>query len=229
MKNKTILSFLAILPLIFLGGCATKRMVVHVPVTPGMSEKEIKAADKAAVQKSKQEEAVANFWSNQDLWKSQLALSCPLDDIDRTQYKNVVIYLELAHQYRAWRGTGVMGVLYNRYVMVHRAKNPYTNMVLDITNGGQPVVKSMCPGGSITLVQSMPAFPGGGVPTGLFTFGNGGYNSLRVTWTAEGIVDGRLAYGDSSPGTLYQGWYNTEAVAMRPTWIMDLNRVDKQF
>jgi len=146
----------------------------------------------------------------QKKWKEQFALSCPYGGED-----NVVIHPALGREFSHWRRGGVAGILMRRYVMVHRGKNPYVNMTLDITNGGERVISCMCPGGSITLVQSMPPFVGG--------------YYMRVVWTAEGIVEGRLAYGDSSPGVLYQGYYNSEAIAKRTSWVMNLTRVDREF
>jgi hypothetical protein len=142
--------------------------------------------------------------------KAMFALSCPLGG-----YDDVVIRPALAREFEYWNNRSIRQFLFHRYTMVHRAKNPYTNMTINITNGGEKVVSNMCPGGSITLVQSMPPF-------------NGGYY-MHVVWTAEGIVNGRLAYGDSSPGTLYQGYFNAEAIAKRPTWVMNLARVDRKF
>ncbi|MFH1720109.1 MAG: hypothetical protein ABH856_00665, partial [Patescibacteria group bacterium] len=200
------LLFLTLL-VVFVGGCA-KRTIVYVPVSLGASKAEVEAAEKVAVQEAKRVEDNARMVEKQTRWKAQAGLSCPFGG-----YDEVVIHPALGNEFKHWNGGGVAGFLIRRYVMVHRAKNPYTNMTLDITNGGEPAVSRMCPGGSITLVQSMPPF-------------NGGYY-LRVIWTAEGIVGEKLAYGDSSPGTLYQGWYNMEAVAKRPTWIMNLERVDR--
>ena len=141
--------------------------------------------------------------------KAEFGLSCPLGG-----YENVIIHSALGNQFLYWRGGGKYKVMFRRYVMVLGAKNPYTNMTLNITSGSEPAVSNMCPGGSITLVQSMAPFDG---------------DYKRVIWTAEGVVDGRLAYGYSSTGTLQQGWMNSEATAHRAPWVMSLKRVDKKF
>lgn len=143
--------------------------------------------------------------------KAALGLSCSTTE----DYNRVVIEPVLASELEHWNGGGVKGLLFRRYVMVHRAKNPYTNMTVNITTAGELAVANMCPGGSITLVQSMPPLYGG--------------YQMRVIWTAEGVVDGRLAYGYNTPGTLYEGWFNSESVANRPPWVMNLSRVDKKF
>ena len=143
--------------------------------------------------------------------KRAFFLNCSTEE----DYDKVVIHPALAREFEHWNGGGVKGLLLRRYVMVHRAKNPFTNMAPNITTAGELAVSNMCPGGSITLVQSMPPLYGG--------------YEMRVIWTAEGKVDGRLAYGYSTPGTLYEGWFNAEVVANRPPWVMNLNRVDKQF
>jgi hypothetical protein len=190
MRNKSLLTFLVLI-ISFAGG-----------VMSGWAKKPPSPEKIAKINRK---------WAeDQAKYKLRLGLSCPLGGAE-----NVVIYPELGRQFEYWNGGGVKGFMLRRYVMVHRAKNPYTNMTLDITNGGEKVIENLCPGGSITLVQSMAPIVDGW--------------ERRVQWTAEGIVDGRLAYGDSSPGVLYQGWYNHEATAMRPTWVMDLNRVDKKF
>ncbi len=150
------------------------------------------------------------YEAEQPRLKAIFALECPIGGEEQ-----VIIHSALGPEFTYWRGGGAVGFLFRRYVMVHRAKNPYTNMTLNITTAGERVVSNMCPGGSITLVQSMPPF-------------EGGYYK-RVIWTAEGMVNGRLAYGYSSPGVLYQGWFNAEAVANRPPWVMNLDRVDRVF
>jgi hypothetical protein len=177
------------------------------PAVTSAGEKEDK---KAAARIEKTEKNAARLAEQQIKWKAQFALSCPLGGAE-----NVFIHPALGREFAYWKMGGVGGFLLRRYAMVHRAKNPYTNMTLDITTAGERAVSNMCPGGSITLVQSMPPFVSG--------------YEMRVVWTAEGVVDGRLAFGDSSPGTLYQGYYNSEAVANRPPWVMNLNRVDQKF
>jgi hypothetical protein len=56
------------------------------------------------------------------------------------------------------------------------------------------------------------------------------YSSYEtVFWTAEGTLDGRIAYGDNPPIQLYsyQGLY--ERKRKPPPWVMNLNRIDKKF
>lgn len=190
-------------------GC-TKRILVHVPVTPGMSQKEIKAAEKEAVAEEKRVQESARWMKEQTRWKQQFVLSCPLGGYDK-----VIVHPALGSQYLYWKGGGSMKVIFRRYVMVHRVKNPYTNIAPDITNGGEKVISGLCPGGSITLVASIPPITGG--------------RSMQVIWTAEGIVDGRLAYDESSPGYIWQGGYNWETQMNRHSWVIRLDRVDRRF
>lgn len=225
-----------ILFLVLLSGC-TKRIVVVVP--QGATAEQIQAAEKAAVEKEKKNapaqkaetqkaeakkkaeeqrakaaqkaaETRENWAKQQARWKQQFALSCPMGGYDK-----VIIHPALGSQYLYWKGGGSMKVIFRRYVMVHRVKNPYTNIAPDITNGGERVISGLCPGGSITLVASIPPITGG--------------RSMNVIWTAEGIVDGRLAYDESSPGHIWQGGYNWEAQMNRPSWVIRLNRVDRRF
>lgn len=214
MTKKTLFAAILAVLTLLLGACAEKKKsqikIVRVPVAPGMTAADIKAAEDEAVRELASSERTAQLAALQARAKERFALSCPMGG-----EADVIIHPALANEYNFWRRGGVSGVLLRRYVMVHRANNPYTNLTLNITNGGQRVVSNLCPGGSITLVQSMPPFTGG--------------DYLRVTWTAEGRVNGRLAYADSSPGTLYHGWYNSEAEARRPTWVINLDRVDRQF
>lgn len=150
------------------------------------------------------------FLAAQPQIKAQFGLSCPVGGYDAT-----FIHSALAGQYLYWKGGGSMKVIFRRVVMVHRAKNPYENMTLDIYGGGEKIVSNMCPGGSITLVASIPPVVGG--------------NSRQVIWTAEGVINGRLAYGESSPGSIWGAGYNYEVQMNRPSWVMNLDRVDKKF
>ena len=218
MKNNRFLVILSILVVFIVGGSSDVWAKKHKQ--PSL-DKIQKAQEKANERLEKQRiQGIVNtigIKSYQPEWKSKLGLLCPDGGKD-----DVVVQPALGRQLEAWIGGGgfVMNVLSSRYVMLNRVKNPYHNLRLNITNGAQVVVTDMCPGGSITLVQSMPFLP---------SMLSGSNTSLRVIWTAEGEKDGRMAYGEISPGTLYSGTYNWEAVAKRPTWIMNLDRVDKNF
>ena len=214
MKFKTFAPFLAILLAFGAVGYAETATQKHEKKMAKLQQKlekeRAKRAERAEETGIKNQISRERSVSEQAQRKAEFGLSCPLGGYDR-----VVIQPALGNQFIYWRGGGATGVLFRRYVMVLRAKNPYTNMTVNITTASEPAVSNMCPGGIITLVQSMAPF-------------DGGYYK-RVIWTAEGMVDGRLAYGYSESGTLQQGWYNSEATANRSPWLMNLNRVDKKF
>jgi hypothetical protein len=210
MKNKSCFwVFMLVLVSILLGGCVKTQYVVMTPDT---------IRDKAARERAKESfeahqkasKKHLRWVQNQTEWKRDFALSCPFGGEGE-----VVIHDHLGSQLTYWRGGGAQKILMRRVVMLNRAKNPYSNLTVNIYGDGQRVVSNMCPGGSITLVSSIPPVVGG--------------QSKRVIWTAEGVIDGRLAYGESRTGQIWQGWARWEVQMNRPSWVMNLNRVDKEF
>ncbi len=218
MKKGLFLS--VFLALVLLGGCR-KTLIVHVPVSPGMSKTEVvkaeKEATRQAVAEKKMEEhaskavrQIVRRATQQNEWKQEFALSCPYGG-----YERVIIHPHLGDQFTYWRGGGAQKILMRRVVMVHRAMNPYTNLPCTLLEGGQLAVSNMCPGGSITLVSSIPPVVGG--------------RARQVIWTAEAMIEGRLAHSESSPGMIWQGDMWWEVQMNRPSWIIEFTRVDKEF
>lgn len=150
------------------------------------------------------------FEFNQPKWKGQFELSCPLGG-----YDDVIITYALADQFTYWRGGGAMKTFMARPRLVRIAKNPYTNITLNITSGGRKIVENLCPGGSITLVDTLSPVVGG--------------MQKRIVWTAEGVIDGRLAYGYFIGEDLSLWDTQWEPQKNRPPWVMNLDRVDKEF
>lgn len=202
MKKSFFLAILAVL--IGLSGCTKTRYVL---VTSGQIN--VNAAKEAALKEAKRLEQVEEGLKQQDRWKVAFALDCPIGG-----YENVQIRPRLGKETLYWTGGGKYKIIFRRPILVHRAKNPYDNMTVNITDGEGYLVRNMCAGGTITLVKSME-FLGG--------------QYLQVYWTAEGVVDGRIAYGDSPSAQLsaYDSQY--EPKKKPPSWIMNLGRVDRKF
>ncbi len=178
-----------------------------------------KAADKASRKEIKRAKEAAEAAAQQILWKDRFNLKCPGGPDD---YEKVVIEKALGKEFPFWHGSGVLGVIFKRYTMVHRVKNRHTNVTPDITNGADPVVTNLCKGGSVTLVESMENL-------------SGGYYK-RVIWTAEGDIDDdhdgvydRIGFDESSPGILRRGWHNSEEEAKRPTWVINFTDITSEF
>lgn len=150
------------------------------------------------------------FYAEQPELREKFNLSCPFGGEE-----NVIIHDALRREYIYWRGGGAMKVIMRRPVYVHRVKNGYDNLTVNITNGGERVVSNLCPGGSITLAQSLSPIVGGW--------------QRQVVWTAEAMVDGRLAYDESSPGSLNQWDAQWEPQKNRFTWVIRFSRVDQSF
>lgn len=209
------------LVLVLLGGCR-KTLVVHVPVSPGMSKeatlKAEKEATRQAVAEKKTEEAaakavreIARRARQQAEWKQGFSLYCPLGG-----YERVVIEPHLGDQLTYWRGGGRYKFAFRRPVFVHRMHNPYDQVSPRILEGGILAVSNMCPGGSLTLVSSMNRFVDG--------------NIKRVVWNAEGHLEGRLARDESSPGILWDGQTLFEPTRINEwTWELNFKKTNKVF
>ncbi|NLE07243.1 MAG: hypothetical protein GX627_01340 [Parcubacteria group bacterium] len=163
-------------------------------------ETKAEKAERKAIEKAEK------IFRQQEKWKIQAGLSCPLGG-----YEEVFIHPSFGRQLLYWNGAGVHGFFASRYVFVIEAKNPYSNLTLEIKRGGEKAVENMCPGGSIALVDSAP-------------FGS---RYKRVVWTAQGVVEGRMAFGYSNPGSVYVG--GREGVRVSYPWLMTLDRVDVEF
>lgn len=201
--------FMLVLIATLLGGCVKTQYVTMTP--DSIRDKSARERAKDSFEAHQKASRTHVTWvTNQATWKKEFTLSCPLGGEEE-----VIIHDHLGSQLSYWRGGGAQKILMRRVVMVNRAKNPYTNLTLNIYGDGQRIVSNMCPGGSITLVSSIPPVVGG--------------RSKRVIWTAEGVIDGRLAYGESRTGQIWQGWARWEVQMNRPSWVMNLNRVDKEF
>lgn len=145
-------------------------------------------------------------------WKGELSLVCP----NNVGYDDVWISPDLGRDI-PYMKYGSQKEIFARAVGVIRVKNSYTNMTLNIFEDKNLVVRNLCPGGSITLTKSMDP--------NLFR-----YSSWeRYHWIAEGMVDGRLAWGYITPMPLdaWQGLY--EKQKKDTPWLIKLDRVDREF
>lgn len=171
-----------------------------------IAEQAKKEAAKKEKAEAKEKAQLEKAEANQKKWKAMASLSCPMGG-----YDEVFIHPDFGRELGRWNGSGFTGFIGHRYSMVIRATNPYTNMELQIANNGNLAVSRMCPGGSISLAQSAPS----------------GNSYARVIWTAEGIINGRVAHGYYYPGDVINGGW--EGVANRSPWVMRLDRIDQEF
>lgn len=220
---------LAILLAFVFSGCGAKKVKVAVPQQPKQAkkstqqkheekmaklqqklEREREERQRKAEEKELENQISAERWeAEQPRLRAKAELNCPLGGYDK-----VIIHPFFATELFHWQGGGLIGFALRRYILMHRMHNSDDNVSPRIVGGGKTFVTNMCPGGFITLVRSMP--PGAG-------------QELRVIWTAEGEVDGKIAFDESSPGVLFRGWSNWEAVAQKPTWTLDLTKTNRTF
>lgn len=187
MKIKLIA--MAILAFLMIG--CSKRVIVHVPVTPGMTAEQIKDAEGQAIARQQLEERRRKVENSQENWKQRLGLNCPDGG-----YENVVIHPRLGNEARWLPSTGFRIV--RRQVYVLRAINTEDGLI-DIHDTLGLVVHNMCAKGSITLIRSLP-----GTELGMIQTRNSYYQNEQVFWLAGGITSQKsLGLVRSPVGSLY--------------------------
>lgn len=199
--NKVLFSVFIVV-LFFLNGCAAKRNTgPRIPMRP-LSQEEVDAIRAQA--------AIENV-EQQEIWKWQLNLECP-----NGGREDVIIDENLGKNAFRVGGGKVRRFLLARYMGLVKTVNLY-NEVVHIDEGGRPMVRNMCPNGSITLVAVL------GWEAGII--GAGYHSGEEFVWTAQRFVDGHLYHGTSERLDLYvYQWHKEKKVQ----WIMEVDDIDRK-
>ena len=193
---KKILFLSSVLVAFLASGCTR---VIYVSAPAGATTEQKKAAEKSARLEAQQERL-----------KQRLNLDCP--DGGR---KNVMIGGDLVGNAFRVSGNGVARFLLARYMGLVEVTNPY-NETVHISEGGRPVVRDMCPHGTVTLPAVL------GWDAGIMG-GRNSYSGEELVWTATRFVNGHLYYGVSQYMSLYVYQWQKEK---KVQWVMRVDDID---
>ncbi len=201
-KNYAVFCLFLVIALTVLGGCATTRRSpqAKAPSAPKVAPKVSKAPRKPKGPSPEKVARINQQWErDQVIMKMGLGLICPFGGGEKVEIHN-----RLGNETRYLGIGNVTKFMFARQVYVLRVKNA-ENGPVDLEDAQGPVVRGMCPLGSITLARSLMPFTSGYV---------------NVFWVANGInARGEVGQAVSPTAVLYNGSWQAREDA---NWVVRL-------